>query len=216
MERICAICGNKIEIDKNNTNKAISYKNKFYHYDCFCRLCDEKVAAPRTAKRWNEIKLHIDDLVKETTKEQEETVARDELYKWISSQYGLSCISKRLYIKFASIYDGTFKGLSYPILGQELLDEWKYYWDEISAVIRAKNLVYEAAINYSIAILLSKNAEYREMLKRKKLEEEVRKVRITSNDIDSATLSAMQRSSNKNTRGNRRAELFKEVMGDGN
>ena len=216
MERKCAMCNGIIQIDKNNTNKAIQYKKQFYHYDCFHKLCDEKIASPRTSTQWQEVKQQIDEFVAQTTKEQADNVARDDLNKWIMSQYNLSCMSNRLYEKLASVNNGTYKGLAYAISWAELLDEWKYYWDEICAVLRGKELVYEAAVNYSIAILLSKNAEYREMLKRRKVEEEARVAEVRNNEIDSITLRAMQRNSSKNTRGHRRAELFKEVMGDGN
>ena len=216
MERKCAMCNGIIQIDKNNTDQAIQYKKKFYHYECFHKLCDEKIASPRTSAQWQEVKQQIDDLVAQTTKEQTDNVARDELNRWIMAQYNLSCMSKRLYEKLASVNNGTYKGLVYAISWTELLDEWKYYWDEICAVLGGKELVYEAAVNYSIAILLSKNAEYREILKRREAEEAARKVEVRNDDIDSITLRAMQRNSSKNTRGHRRVELFKEVMGDGN
>ena len=215
MERKCAMCSGIIQIDKNNTNKAIQYKNKFYHYNCFHKLCDEKITSPHASVQWQEVKQQIDELVAQTTKEQADNVARDDLNKWIMSQYNLSCMSKRLYEKLASVNNGTYKGLAYAISWAELLDEWKYYWGDICGVLRGKELVYEAAVNYSIAILLSKNAEYREMLKRRKVEEEVRRTQ-SENDIDSVALEMMQSNSNRNTQGNRRAELFKEVMGDGN
>lgn len=216
MERKCAMCNGIIQIDRNNSNKAIQYKKKFYHYECFHKLCDEKIATPRTSKRWNETKLHIDELVAQTTEEQLEYVIRDEMYRWVMAKYNLSCMSNRMYDKFASIYDGTYKGLAYAISSTELFDEWKYYWDEIYGVLRGKQLVYEAAVNYSIAILLSKNAEYREMLKRRKVEEEARMAEVKNDEIDSVALEMMQRNSERVARGNRRAELFKEVMGDGN
>ena len=184
MDRKCAMCNGIIQIDKNNTNKAIQYKNKFYHYDCFRKLCDEKIASPRTSKQWQEVKQQIDDLVAQTTKEQADNVVRDELNRWIMARYNLSCMSKRLYKKLASVNNGTYNGLAYAISWVELLDEWKYYWDEICAVLSGKELVYEAAVNYSIAILLSKNAEYREMLKRREAEEAARKVEVRNDDVD--------------------------------
>ena len=184
MDRKCAMCNGIIQIDKNNTNKAIQYKNKFYHYDCFRKLCDEKIASPRTSKQWQEVKQQIDDLVAQTTKEQADNVVRDELTRWIMGRYNLSCMSKRPYEKLASVDNGTYNGLAYAISWVELLDEWKYYWDEICAVLSGKELVYEAAVNYSIAILLSKNAEYREMLKRREAEEAARKVEVRNDDVD--------------------------------
>lgn len=213
MDRKCAMCNGIIQIDKNNTDKAIQYKNKFYHYDCFHRLCDEKIASPRTSKQWQEVKQQINELVAQTTKEQADNAVRDELNRWIMVQYNLSCMSKRLYEKLASVNNGTYKGLAYAISWAELLDEWKYYWDEICGVLRGKELVYEAAVNYSIAILLSKNAEYREIKQKEKIEREI----IEQQRLNNIEVDIGKTSQSKWKTKNRIADFYKEINGgDGN
>jgi hypothetical protein len=176
MERMCAICGDTIVIDKDNSNKAIQYKKKFYHFDCFDNMCDQKIASKRkdVSSTWTEIKANIDGLVAETTKEQRLQVAKDELSKWLLVHYDISFLSARLFMKLNDIYNGTFKGLAYPIGPIELLEEWQYYWDELCAIRRNKGIVGEGAINYDLTVILSRNAEYRKIKEKERVAREVR------------------------------------------
>lgn len=210
MERKCAGCEGIVQIDRNNSNQAIRYKKRFYHFDCFVKLCDEKIANKRTASSWVGVKEHIGDLVEETTKDQQNEIAKDELAQWVASQYGLSCISSRLFMKLNDIYNGTFHGLAYPILPTELLEEWKYFWDELCAIRRYKTLVGEQAINYDIAILLNRNAEYR---KRKQSEQLAREIQQQQkNNIVVVDTSAIT----KKTKRHKIADLYIEMTGGEN
>ena len=218
MERKCTICGGTVVIDKDNSNRAIQYKKKFYHFDCFGDMCDQKIANKRkdVTSAWTEIKVNINKLVAETTKEQRLQVAKDELSRWLLAQYDISLLSTRAYMKLNDIYNGTFKYLAYPIGPVELSEEWKYYWSELCAIRRNKGIVGEAAINYDLTILLSRNAEYRKIKEKERIAKEVReqqKREETKIDVEAMPL-LMQNSQRKNA-GNRRANLFEEVMGDG-
>lgn len=176
MERKCTICGDTVLIDKDNSNKAIQYKKKFYHFNCFNDMCDQKIANKRkdVSSAWTEIKASIDELVAETTKEQKLQVAKDELGKWLLAQYDISLLSARTYMKLNDIYNGTFKGLAYPIGPVELSEEWQYYWGELCAIRRNKGIVGEGAINYDLTVLLSRNAEYRKIKEKERVAREVR------------------------------------------
>lgn len=210
MERKCAGCTGIVQIDKSNSNRAIRYKKRTYHFDCFVKLCDEKIANKRTASSWADVKAHIDDLVEETTKDQQYEIAKDELAQWVAEKYGLSCISSRMFMKFNEIYSGTFHGLAYPILPTELLDEWKYFWDELCGIRRYKALTGEQSVNYDIAILLSKNAEYR---KRKQSEQLAREIQQQQkNSIVVVDTSAIT----KKTRKHKIADLYTEMTGGEN
>lgn len=215
MERKCTICGGTIVIDKNNSNRAIQYKNKFYHFDCFADLCDQKIASKRkdVSSAWTEVKASIDELVAETTKEQRVQVAKDELGKWLLAHYDVSFLSARLFMKLNDIYNGTFKGLAYPIGPIELSEEWQYYWNELCAIRRNRGIVGEGAINYDLTVLLSRNAEYRKMKEKERvaLAQQIEDITTVNVGIMPPSEQGIQR---KNT-SNKRANLFKEVMGDG-
>lgn len=218
MERICAICGDTIVIDKDNSNKAIQYKKRFYHFDCFDNMCDQKITSKRkdVSSAWTEVKTSIDELVAETTKEQKIQVAKDELSKWLLTQYDISFLSARAYMKLNDIYNGTFKGLAYPIGPIELSEEWQYYWNELCAIRRNKGIVGEGAINYDLTVLLSRNAEYRKIKEKQRVAKAVREQqKKTEPKIDIEAMPLLMQNVQRKSAGTRRANLFEEVMGDG-
>ena len=173
MKRKCTCCAEMIYIDQQNSNKAIYYKDKFYHFDCFVNLCENKMQSKRSSPMWAEAKENIDNLVAETTKKQMELVAKDDLNDWILSHYNVSFLGKAFYIKLSDIYNGTYKGLAYAISPMELLDEWQYFWKDLCATRAKKDIDGERAVNYDLVILLSKNAEYRTIKRKEKLAREV-------------------------------------------
>lgn len=212
MERKCTICGGTVLIDKDNSNRAIQYKKKFYHFDCFDSMCDKKIANKRkdVSSAWTDIKAAINKLVEDTTEEQRIQVAKDELGRWMIAQYDISLLSARTYMKLNDIYNGTFKGLAYPIGPVELFEEWQYYWNELCSIRRNKAITGEAAINYDLAILLSRNADYRKAKEKEKIAQEIRRQQKKEETI--VNINVMK------TRWqpkNKVADLYKEMNGGG-
>lgn len=210
MERKCAVCGEIFIIDENNSERAIQYKKKFYHFDCFNDMCDKRMTNPRKdiATNWTQIKSTIDELVAETTKEQKVLVHKDNLYQWLFKQYRLSFLSNRMYMKFDDIYNGALKGLAYAIGPKELLAEWQYYWDELCAIRRNKGITGEGAINYDLTVLLGRNAEYRDVKEKERIAKEVRKQQEEDMVIPQVKTKWQPKS--------KVADLFKEMNGGEN
>lgn len=210
MERKCTICGDTILIDENNSVKAIRYKDKFYHYECFNNICDKRIASPRKdiSITWTQIKEDIVGLVAETTKWKKFQVAKEELSEWLLSKYDLSFIGTRVYMKLNDIYNGTFKGLAYPIGPVELLEEWQYYWGELCAIRRNKGIIGESAINYDLTILLSRNVEYRKIKERERVAKEMR--RQQTEEVVVPQIKTKWQPKNKV------ADLYKEMNGGDN
>ena len=212
MKRICAICGDTIIIDKDNSNKAIQYKKKFYHFDCFDGMCDQKMANKRkdVSSTWTNIKATIDELVAETTREQRVQVAKDELDRWLLVRYDISLLSARTYMKLNDIYNGTFKGLAYPIGPIELFEEWQYYWSELCAIRRNKGIIGESAINYDLTVLLSRNVDYRKAKEKERVAREVREQQKREETV--VNVNVMKP---KWQPKNKVADLYKEMNGGG-
>lgn len=209
MERICAVCGDIVLIDESNSYNAIQYKKKFYHFDCFNDMCDQKISNKRkdVSSTWAQIKETIYDLVDATTKDQKLQVAKDELSRWLLMQYDISLISTRVYMKLNDIYSGAFKGLAYPISPVELLEEWKYYWNELCAIRRNKGITGESAINYDLAILLNRNAEYRKIKEKEKIAQEIRRQQAKEMIVNVDAIKTKWQPKNKV------ADLYKEMNG---
>lgn len=210
MDRKCAVCEGVVAIDKDNSQRAIQYKKKFYHFNCFTELCDQKIANKRASSSWDDVKLHIDDLVQETTVSQQNEIAKDEIYKLISKQYDISYIGSTIVYKLNGIYNGTFHGLAYPIEPTEFLEEWNYYWDELCSIRRNKGLTGERAMSYDIAILLQKNAEYRRHKQSEKLAREIqRQQQEDAVIVDTSIIT-------KKTKRHKIADLYTEMTGGEN
>lgn len=213
MERKCAICEAIIVVDKDNTHRAIQYKKKFYHFDCFVGLCDKRIAhkSKSISESWTNVKLSINELVDATTKEQQTLIDKDALNRWLMQQYGLSLMGNTIYTKLDSVYKGTYHGLAYAISPLELHTEWQYYWDELHSIQRSKGLVGEQAINYALAIVLSRNAEYRRIKEKEKVAQEVRlQQRAEELVINPSVMKTRRQPKNKI------ADLYKELNGGEN
>ena len=208
MKRKCNVCGNTILIDKNNSERAVHYKSKYYHYDCFNDLCDQRIASKRTSALWTEVKSQIDEFVNEVVREQQILIDKDELDKWLKQHYEISFINPPIYIKLDSIYKGTYKGLAYPILPNELLNEWQYYWNELHANRQRINLDGERAISYDLVILLSRNAEYRRIKEKEKIAQEIRAQQKAEELVINTSAIKIKRQSK-----NKIADLYKEMNG---
>ena len=211
MNRICAMCGNTVSIDKENSNRAIQYKKKFYHFDCFNSFCDQRIATNRkdVVERWTNIKNSIDELIAETTRDQRVIVAKDELIQWLFVHYDVSLLSAKMYTKLDGVYCGTYRGLAYPIGPEELLTEWQYYWDELCVIRRSKNLTGEQAVNYDLAIILGKNAEYRKIKEKEKITREILEQQKQEVVVNINAVKAVRKPKNKV------ADLYQEMNGGG-
>ena len=213
MERKCAVCGEMIIIDNDNSCKAIQYKKRFYHYHCFNDLCDKRIAnkSKTVSDSWMNIKSTIDELVDATTKEQQTSINKDALSRWLMQQYGISFMSSSVYTKLDSIYKGVYKGLAYPIDPLELHNEWKYYWDELCSIRKSKGIVGEQAISYDLVIILSRNAEYRRIKEKEKLAQELRKQQMADEHFTKINVTPQVKT--KKQSKTKIADLYKEMNG---
>ena len=141
-------------------------------------------------------------------REQQILIDKDELDKWLKQHYEISFINPPIYIKLDSIYKGTYKGLAYPILPNELLNEWQYYWNELHANRQRINLDGERAISYDLVILLSRNAEYRRIKEKEKIDQELRAQQKAEEVVINTSAIKIKRQSK-----NKIADLYKEMNG---
>ena len=211
MERKCACCLEAIHIDRENSNKTICYKGKFYHFDCFVSLCDKKMESKRTSPMWAEAKANIEKLVSETTTKQCAEVTKNDLNDWILSHYDVSFLGKQFYIKLNDIYNGTYKGLAYAISPMELYEEWQYFWKELCEARAKKGIEGERAVNYDLVVLLSRNMEYRKIKHKESVAREVREQQKELEAIVDVNAIKVKRQTK-----NKIADLYKEMNGGEN
>lgn len=205
----CNWCANEIVPTRTNENGVIYYDKLYYHHDCFIAKCEEKLQEKRTKKaKWKSALENIEQWQNDAGMAIKERFARDDVYNFIITHYRISNVNNSLFTRINAIYDGTYNGLAYPIGPEELLAEWEYYMNYLRNARKGKDMTDTQAVPYDLAVLLSKNTEYREMVNRKKLEEQVKEAQKSKEpDVD---LSKLQQQSN----GNKRlASLYEEFMG---
>lgn len=215
--RTCTICKEEFVATKENVDGAVFFGEAYYHKNCFIDMCQTKLGNKRCKKeKWLGAINNITQWQDEARQLMKRAVEKDDVYLFLVEYYHISCANNALFTRLSAIYDGTYHGLVYPISPEELLEEWKFYLPELEAQRRGTNRIGEYAVNYDLAILLTKNAEYRELMKKKKAEDMVRESQRNSEaDIDYNTMALIQQNAQKQRRNNRRSELFKEVMGNG-
>lgn len=200
LTRKCAECGLEMPLDIDNSTEIVLYKKKYYHKECFVRLCENKLSSNRTRNKetWQKALVEIDDFCNATRDEMITAIAKDDIYRFIISHYQLSCVTDRFFTKLDSIYTGTYKGLAYPIGPRELLDEWQFYWELLLSNRRFKDMSNEQALAYDIATLLSLNADYRREVAQKNMEKEVISAqKNVVDEIDVSRIANVQRGKRK-------------------
>lgn len=217
LTRKCSQCGVEMPLDKNNSTGIVLYNQKYYHKECFCNMITQKMKESKKPSALQNTLNKLEQYQTSATEKIRLAVAKDDIYWFIMKQYRLSSFSNLQFKQLDEIYSGKRKGLAYPIGPEELLDEWKYYWDYLLSSTQFKNMTSSQMLSYHMSVLLSRNAEYREEIARKNVEEQVRAAqRETEVEIDKEAMTMLQGNTKRIAENQRRADLFKEVMGDGN
>ena len=215
----CNSCKENVVFDKDNAEGIVYFEEKYYHKQCFVQMCNSRIGNKRFKKHnWQEVLDNIESLQQDAKERMKVAIDKDNVYRFILDNYRVSCVNSFTFKKLDEIYNGTYKGLAYPIGPEELLDEWKFYYQQLIEIRKYKSMDREQAVAYDLAVLLGKNLEYREYIERKKSEEQARVAQRTSEyEIDEKAMEAIQRSvsSQRQQASSRTADLFREVMGSG-
>ena len=163
--RKCSICKEPIVLKDDSKEYFIEYRANntvCTHTNCYIKHHTTKKRNPKTIDECNEFINNCLEFAK--TVEKKKSI-KDELYQFIFDMYGISFLPKYFYIKFDSIYKGTYKNLNRPVPPEDLLDMWKQkrnYLDKIAEQNRKKGteIIGSNRVNYDLAILLSRYDAY--------------------------------------------------------
>ena len=212
-------CKENVVLNKDNADGIVYFEEKYYHKQCFVQMCNSRIGNKRFKKyNWQEVLDSIESLQQDAKERMKAAIDKDNVYRFILDNYRVSYVNSFTFKKLDEIYNGTYKGLAYPIGPEELLDEWKFYYPQLIEIRKYKSMDREQAVSYDLAVLLGKSAEYREYIERKKSEEQARVLQRTSEcKIDEKAMEAIQKSvsSQRQQASSRTADLFREVMGNG-
>lgn len=216
IKRKCPCCKEYIYFsDKENSVGAVLYNKQYYHENCFVITCNKKLNSKKEQRLdWGKALNEIPKLQNNAKVKLKELIEKDDLYNFALENYQMASISTQMWIKLSHIYDGTYDKLAYAISPDELLEEWKFYMPELVKNRENKNISGPSAFAYDLVIILGKNAEYRAMKEKKKVEKHVKEAQKSVEiEIDTSAINGHSNIS----RGNRRlANLYEDFMGGGN
>jgi hypothetical protein len=202
MERICAECKKEMDINKDNLKDVIKFENSCYHYDCFINACKRKSKKSNALPKWGEALDSIEEIKKDTYTFLEKEICKDDIFKFIITNYDIKVVPKSIFTKLSDIYNGTYKGLACCIPPEDLLDMWKQKMDYLIKV-RARNITLgkemEAwqQVNYDISVLINKYDSYLKWKERNRIiEQDVNKVHediLKTVDLDKLSKIAQKR-----------------------
>jgi hypothetical protein len=159
--RKCHLCKENIILE---FDKFIIYKNdEYYHYDCFITFMNNKKRDKLSSEEIQELakKLQLQSFDK--TKD---IINKNHLYKYLQKRYDIVYLPSFVFIKFDSIFNGTYKNLSEPVCVEDLLDMWQRkenYLDKTYQWKLSKNESMDGIgrMWYDLAILMSKVSSYK-------------------------------------------------------
>lgn len=188
LQRKCGCCGEVLNINKSTIGELIYYEKKTYHKDCFANLCKES-SSPTSRKRnkdkWANALKNIELIRQSSVEHFKPLIVKDSLFKFIVNNYHPSDIPTYLWMKFDSIFDGTYKNMGRCIPPNHLLDMWERKMPDLQKMhnkmeLEGKELDPIQQVNYDLAVIVNKYDSYLRWLEKKRItEEEGRKTNDT-------------------------------------
>lgn len=182
MERTCAECKERFEINKENINQVISFENNCYHHNCFIKMCERKSKNSRALPKWGEALDNINEIKRKSNSHLMNEIYKDDIFEWILENYDIKVVPNKIFTKLSEIYNGTYKGLACSIPPEDILDMWKRKMNFLKQnkarnIAKGKEMDVAQQVNYDISILLNKYDSYLKWKEQNKIiEQDVNKV----------------------------------------
>ena len=170
IKRVCPYCKKDFYINGNNLSKAIYYRKRTYHRECWQKKYADK----------------LDDnafsaLKKESCKHFTDEIAKKEVVRFIFAAYDIKAIPTNVWSKLNAFYAGEYPGMSVCIPPEHLFDMWQRKMKWLNQIAdsnknKGKQMDSGQRISYDLSALLNKYDSYLNWLEKQKiLEAEARK-----------------------------------------
>lgn len=176
IQRKCKACKGTIDINRNNVQGVVYYKDNYYHTSCFCEHAEKKsVLKNGKLTEWANALSQIKELEndakevlrvdKPKPKLKRET---DDLNDYLLSQYNVSAVSSRNFWRMVQeLKNGTYRGRRCKKVSLEtLLEAWKWYQQKLNEKDKCNKMHNKGPKNddgripYDFAIIVTKIPEY--------------------------------------------------------
>ena len=190
IKRKCSCCGEDFYISKDNIDDAIYYDKKTYHSSCFINICNKRSQMKRedVSQKWTWVLTHLDSIKQESYDHLKLAVAKENVFNFIKDVYDVTIIPTTVWQKLSNIYNGTFKGMTYGIPPEHLLDMWKRKIDMLNGIAnrnstKGKTMNADQRINYDLSVLVNKYDSYLKWLEKQKILEAEKEIEKNENIV---------------------------------
>lgn len=218
IQRKCGCCKENIYIGNENIDEAIYYDNKTYHSRCFINICDKrsKMSNKSIAQKWTNILNNLDNIKQESKKHLSVAITKESIFDFIKDAYDITIIPTTIWQKLSDIYNGSFKGMTYGIPPEHLLDMWHRKINMLNRIARnniTKGIVMspDKRISYDLSILVGKYDSYLKWIEKQKILESERKSEDNENIIGKSVGTVIK---NLNRCGKSNSEDISDLVDD--
>ena len=190
IKRKCSCCGEDFYISKDNIDDAIYYDKKTYHSSCFINICNKRSQMKRedVSQKWTWVLNHLDSIKQESYEHLKLAVIKEDVFNFIKDAYDITIIPTTVWQKLSNIYNGTFKGMTYGIPPEHLLDMWKRKIDMLNGIAnrnstKGKTMNADQRINYDLSVLVNKYDSYLKWLEKQKILEADKEIEKNENIV---------------------------------
>jgi len=167
-ERKCPHCNGCIILENYDS---LFYRDRFWHPNCFI---EKLTTTKRNAIPLEEAKVLARQLQIDSRERIKELTTKHHLYTWLQSRYDVVSLPKSFFEKMASIYNGSYRGLSRGIPVHHIFDMWKRKRKDLAKINnrnKSKGKIIEniSLIHYDLAILMNRYDSYLKWLKNNKI-----------------------------------------------
>ena len=190
IKRKCSCCGEDFYISKDNIDDAIYYDKKTYHSSCFINICNKRSQMKRedVSQKWTWVLNHLDSIKQESYEHLKLAVVKENVFNFIKDAYDITIIPTTVWQKLSNIYNGTFKGMTYGIPPEHLLDMWERKIDMLNGIANRNNtkgrtMNVDQRINYDLSVLVNKYDSYLKWLEKQKILEAEKEIEKNENIV---------------------------------
>ena len=190
IKRKCSCCGEDFYISKDNIDDAIYYDKKTYHSSCFINICNKRSQMKRedVSQKWTWVLNHLDSIKQESYEHLKLAVIKEDVFNFIKDAYDITIIPTTVWQKLSNIYNGTFKGMTYGIPPEHLLDMWERKIDMLNGIANRNNtkgrtMNVDQRINYDLSVLVNKYDSYLKWLEKQKILEAEKEIEKNENIV---------------------------------
>jgi hypothetical protein len=203
--RKCECCKESFYISNNNIDDAIYYDKKTYHSSCFINICNKRSKMKRedVSVKWTWVLEHLNSIKQDSYEHFSIAITKEGIFDFIKDAYDVTIIPTTVWQKLGNIYNGTFKGMSFGIPPEHLLDMWKRKIDMLNGIAsrnetKGIKMKPDQRINYDLSILVNKYDSYLKWLEKQKIIEAERETIKNENIVGKSIGYMVTKQSNKN------------------